>query len=72
MLLDRAIPGCDGIAILQEIRRSPRLSKTPVIMVTANRDAASIHLARKAGASDYCVKPFKPQSVVERCVRLTR
>ena len=72
VLLDRAIPGCDGIAILQEIRRSPRLSKTPVIMVTANRDAASIHLARKAGASDYCVKPFKPQSVVERCVRLTR
>ena len=69
VLLDRAIPGCDGIAILQEIRRNPRHANTPVIMITASRDEETVRMARKFGVTDYCVKPFEPQFIVDRCLR---
>ena len=57
VLLDIRLPGMDGIATLQQIKRMP---KAPlVIMMTAYEDIKSVISSIKSGAFDYLVKPLE-------------
>jgi len=47
-----------GYDLLREVRANPELSKTPFIMVTAESKTENVIAARKAGVSNYIVKPF--------------
>src|SRR3984893_9212112 len=49
------IPGLD---LLREVRANPSLSKTPFIMITAESKTENVIAAKKAGVSNYIVKPF--------------
>jgi two-component system chemotaxis response regulator CheY len=40
------------------VRASPELSKTPFIMITAESKTENVIAAKKAGVSNYIVKPF--------------
>lgn len=57
ILLDLMMPGIGGFAVLQRVRRSAANDATPVIMISADEDAAERCLA--AGATAYLVKPVK-------------
>lgn len=70
VLLDRMLPGFSGGAVLQTIREIPQLKEIPVIFLTARRQEADILSGFELGAADYIVKPFNPDEVVARCVRL--
>lgn len=64
VILDRMLPGRDGLGVLAAIRQSsPRL---PVIMVTARADADDRAVALAAGATDYLVKPFSFADLLDR------
>ncbi len=52
-----------GYALLQEVRSDPDLSETPFIMVTAESKTENVVAARKAGVSNYIVKPFNAQTL---------
>ena len=56
VLLDRVMPGMDGLATLKRIRESHK--DLPVIMATSVGDAQGVVEAIKLGAFDYIVKPF--------------
>ena len=62
-LLDLALPGADGIALMQTL---PALAGLPVIFVSAYGREETVARALEAGAADYVVKPFSPGELVAR------
>lgn len=52
-----------GYSLLQEVRSDPDLSSTPFIMVTAESKTENVIAAKKAGVSNYIVKPFNAQTL---------
>jgi len=47
-----------GYDLLREVRANPGLSQTPFIMITAESKTENVIAAKKAGVSNYIVKPF--------------
>lgn len=70
IILDRMLPGIDGLTILQAIRKN-RIP-TPVIMVTAMDQITDKIDGLDAGADDYLVKPFDIQELMARIRALSR
>jgi DNA-binding response OmpR family regulator len=70
VILDWMLPGCDGLRILKDLRRSG--NATPVLLLTA-RDAIDDRvLGLESGADDYLVKPFAFAELVARIRVLLR
>jgi DNA-binding response OmpR family regulator len=64
VVLDRMLPGRDGIEVLAAIRRSkPAL---PVILLTARADVADRVEGLDLGATDYVTKPFAFDELLAR------
>jgi two-component system chemotaxis response regulator CheY len=55
-----------GYDLLKEVRTDPRLAQTPFIMVTAESKIDNVIAAKKAGVSDYIVKPFNAQTLTSK------
>jgi two-component system chemotaxis response regulator CheY len=47
-----------GFELLQKVREETRLAETPFIIVTAESKTENVIAAKKAGVSNYIVKPF--------------
>jgi CheY-like chemotaxis protein len=56
VLLDIMMPEMDGLEVLRQVRRDPRLSEVPVVMFTAVCDPVLERHALDKGADDYLVK----------------
>jgi two-component system response regulator BaeR len=69
VLLDLMLPGLDGLAVCQAVRR---FSAVPIIMLTARVDEIDRLLGLDTGADDYICKPFSPREVVARIKALLR
>ncbi|HEY5379422.1 MAG TPA: response regulator [Pseudolabrys sp.] len=52
-----------GYDLLQEVRADPNLAEVPFIMVTAESKTENVIAAKKAGVSNYIVKPFNAQTL---------
>jgi len=52
-----------GYDLLREVRADPALAATPFIMVTAESKTENVIAAKKAGVSNYIVKPFNAQTL---------
>ncbi|MBS1891757.1 MAG: response regulator transcription factor [Actinobacteria bacterium] len=64
VLLDRMLPGVDGIEVLARVRRvRPAL---PVIMLTARGEVADRIEGLDSGATDYVTKPFAFDELLAR------
>jgi two-component system response regulator FixJ len=55
LVLDVRMPGMDGVALLEELRR--RGDRTPVVVLTGHGDIPLAVRAMRAGASDFVEKP---------------
>lgn len=69
VILDIMMPGLSGIEVCKEIRK---VSKIPIIMLTAKGEEIDILLGLELGADDYIVKPFNPREVVARVKTVLR
>ena len=66
LLLDIMMPGMNGIELCRTIRTIPGYRDTPILMLTAKADAASVEQAFGAGANDYVTKPFDVKEIANR------
>ncbi len=69
ILLDRMLPGIDGLALLAALRR---VKSTPVLMLSARQQTDDRVEGLRAGADDYLVKPFVFSELVARVHALLR
>ncbi|HWA69250.1 MAG TPA: response regulator [Rhizomicrobium sp.] len=76
VILDVQMPGGGsqpgGLSALRKIRSDPRLKHLPVMMLTGERNAETVTQAMDGGADDYLVKPFNPDTLLERVSRLVK
>lgn len=72
LIVDLKLPEMDGFEILQRLRRDPKFSHTPVIVITAKDELSEKLKAFELGADDYLVKPFQPEELVARMGLLGR
>jgi DNA-binding response OmpR family regulator len=72
VILDLMLPDTDGIEVCKEIRKDPKLSSLPVIMLTAKADELDRVLGLEIGADDYVTKPFSPKELVARVKAVLR
>ena len=52
-----------GFELLKQLRSDPDLGHTPFIMVTAESKTENVVAAKRAGVSNYIVKPFNAQTL---------
>ncbi len=64
VLLDRGLPGMDGIELLRLIKGDRVLAAIPVIMQTARSDKKSIQEGLGQGAYYYLTKPIQPEILI--------
>ncbi len=72
VVLDRMLPGADGMRILRFLRRESEETPVPVLMVTALGQTAERVKGLNEGADDYLAKPFEPEELVARAQALLR
>lgn len=69
ILLDRMLPGKDGLQVARQLRALGRT--TPILMLTALDGAQDVRRGLEAGANDYLTKPFRFNDLLDRLDRLT-
>lgn len=66
VLLDLMLPGLDGLSICREIRKTPSVETTPIVMLTAKSTEEDIVRGLELGANDYVTKPFSKAVLLAR------
>ena len=72
LVLDLMLPRLLGLEICKELRRSEKVERMPILMLTARGDEADRVLGLELGADDYVAKPFSPRELVARVKALLR
>jgi two-component system cell cycle response regulator len=72
VLLDVMMPGMDGFEVCRRIKRNPKLSHLPVIMVTALDQPSDKVQGLDAGADDFLTKPVDDIALITRVKNLAR
>jgi len=69
VLLDINLPGADGLALAQELRRQ---SDVGIVFVTSRGSDMDTVVGLELGADDYVVKPFEPRVLLARIKSVLR
>ena len=72
LILDRMLPGLDGLEVCRVMRADPATAGVPIIMLTARAEEADRIVGLELGADDYVTKPFSPKELVARVNALLR
>ena len=72
VLLDRMLPGIDGIEVLKQIRGDKNKKDLPVILLTAKSEEFDKVVGLEIGADDYICKPFGIHELVARIKAVLR
>jgi two-component system chemotaxis response regulator CheY len=70
VISDWNMPKMEGLELLRAIRADAKLTKTPVLLVTAESKKEKIIEAVKAGVNDYVVKPFNAEIIKAKIARI--
>lgn len=72
LILDIMMPDLSGIQICRILRADPKLSKVPIIFLTAKAEPHDRIEGLESGADDYMGKPFSPKELVLRVESILR
>ena len=70
VLLDMRMPGIDGLEVMRQMKRDPRLVNIPVIFVSANAQETAKRAALNAGGKIFLEKPFESRALLEAIQRV--
>jgi CheY-like chemotaxis protein len=72
ILLDVAMPGLDGLELLEILHANPQWQSIPVVMLTGVSDTHVVHRAEQLGAKEYWVKAtFSLQQMLDAVRKYT-
>jgi len=71
-VLDRMMPKIDGLTVLKNLREQRNTRDIPVLFLTSKHKKENVLEALQLGAADYLIKPFSPEDVLSRCLRLLK
>ncbi len=66
LITDWNMPGMPGLDLIKAVRADARLSKMPVLMLTAEAKRDQIIEAAQAGVNGYVIKPFTAETLKEK------
>ena len=66
VLLDRMLPGMEGLEICRTLKKKPATAAVPIILLTAKGEEADVVKGLEAGADDYVTKPFSTKVLLAR------
>ncbi len=66
ILMELALPGLNGLELLQMIRSARSRMELPVMILSDRNDAGAMVAAFDLGADDFITKPFAPEVVLAR------
>ena len=66
VLLDLMMPGMDGRATMDALRKLPQLAATPMVFLTAITQSQTRQELLRRGALDIIIKPIEPAALVEQ------
>jgi DNA-binding response OmpR family regulator len=72
LILDVLLPDGDGVEWLQELRKSERTARLPVMLLSSEATMSRRLRGLDSGADEYVGKPYDPAYVVQRAHELTR
>ena len=58
VLLDVVMPGVNGFQLCRSLRRDPKYSGLPIVLVTSKNQDSDRHWGLKQGASEYLTKRY--------------
>jgi CheY-like chemotaxis protein len=64
VILDRMMPGMNGIELLKQMKADARFAAIPVIMQTAATAPEQVREGIEAGAYYYLAKPYEPETLL--------
>ena len=70
ILADWNMPNMDGLTLLKQLQGVERLKDIPVIMVTGEAQKNRVLEAIQAGARNYIVKPFTPETLRQKILSI--
>lgn len=72
IILDIMMPGLKGTQLLQILKKSPKFSSIPVIIISARSSESDIVEGLELGADDYITKPFSMKVLIAKIKILLR
>lgn len=66
IILDIMMPRIDGYEACRILKANPITKNIPVVLLTAKGRDIDKRLGYEVGATDYIVKPFSPNKLIER------
>lgn len=70
IICDWNMPLVSGIDVLRMLRNNPATRKLPFLMLTAEAYRENVSAAIEAGVDGYIAKPFTPEVLAEKIVRV--
>jgi len=70
IILDVMMPGMDGYEVFNRLGEDERVSRIPVVIITAKPDEIYRRISDGIGVSLHLTKPFAPYAVVEQVERI--
>ncbi|HOV90666.1 MAG TPA: response regulator [Syntrophorhabdaceae bacterium] len=64
IITDLNMPNLDGIGLIKEVRADPVYRFIPIIMLTTESQESKKIEGKKAGATGWIIKPFKPEQLI--------
>jgi len=66
VVTDLMMPRMDGLSLSKRMKHHPKLSRVPVVMLTAKSTPKDVVAGINAGARHYVTKPFKHDELLDK------
>jgi len=70
VLLDIQLPEVNGFDVCESIKNNPISFHTKVLMISSQSQKFDLQKAKEVGADGYIIKPFKPNTLMEKVEQL--
>ena len=70
LIVDRSLPGMDGVDLVKELRAGEKYRHLPIIMVTGHTEREDVITALQAGVDEYLIKPVAYDVLEEKIKHL--